>query len=267
MGGSGGGIPNHRAKALAQCGFAALALGYFGCEGRPNKLVEIPLEYFGTALEWLRARPEVTSDFPAIAGISRGGELALLIAAHFPNISAVVSISGSGLMHRSPPRNDAMRASWSLRSQPLPYLEENNQSDDPTLWDYHGTPVSPKPRYLLNLQDEDAVARSIIPVEHLTVPVLFITGGDDQVWPAFELVELAMNRLKATGKQYLARHICYPDAGHNITLPNYAHPIENRYHSVDEGKYLYGGTAEADTHASIESWKETLQFLRAATRV
>src|SRR6202012_5706417 len=86
LGGSGGGIPGQRAEALAREGFAALALGYFGCEGRPEKLVEIPLEYFFGALDWLRGRAEVSA-LPALVGSSRGGELALLIAAHYPELS------------------------------------------------------------------------------------------------------------------------------------------------------------------------------------
>jgi dienelactone hydrolase len=262
LGGSGGGIPSPRAEALAREGFAALALAYFGCEGRPEKLMEIPLEYFFGALDWLKARPEVSPTWPAVMGSSRGGELALLIASHFPELSMVISISGTGLMHRSPPRNDEMRASWSIGGKALPYLEENNRCDDPTLWDYRGVPVSPRPRYVLNLQDSEAVERAAIPAERVTAPVLFLTGGDDQVWPAAHLVEIAIKRMRTAGKASLARHICYPGAGHTLALPGYAHPRENRFHAVDGGRYLYGGTAEADEQASKESWMELIQFLR-----
>ncbi|MDU0291699.1 acyl-CoA thioesterase/BAAT N-terminal domain-containing protein, partial [Saccharothrix longispora] len=51
LGGSEGGLREDDAALLASHGFAALALAYFGAPGVPDDLVEIPLEYFGTALE------------------------------------------------------------------------------------------------------------------------------------------------------------------------------------------------------------------------
>ena len=45
LGGMGGGLREGGAEALASEGFAALALAYFGLEGLPRELVEIPLEY------------------------------------------------------------------------------------------------------------------------------------------------------------------------------------------------------------------------------
>jgi hypothetical protein len=55
--GGGGGIDEFRGAILASHGYAALALGHFAVEGRPRGLVNIPLEYFETALGWMRAEP------------------------------------------------------------------------------------------------------------------------------------------------------------------------------------------------------------------
>ncbi|HEY6214659.1 MAG TPA: acyl-CoA thioesterase/BAAT N-terminal domain-containing protein, partial [Vicinamibacterales bacterium] len=58
LGGSGGGIPPAIGPAggFASRGYAVLALAYFGAPGLPRTLSNIPLEYFGTALQWLANR-------------------------------------------------------------------------------------------------------------------------------------------------------------------------------------------------------------------
>ena len=53
MNGSGGGINEPRAALYASRGYAALALGYFRCPGRPDYISNMPLEYFQTGLRWI----------------------------------------------------------------------------------------------------------------------------------------------------------------------------------------------------------------------
>lgn len=85
LGGSEGGVPdNGVAGLLASRGFAKLALAYFGADGLPGELVRIPLEYFGHAITWLSARPDVADGRVGVIGASRGGELALWLGATFP---------------------------------------------------------------------------------------------------------------------------------------------------------------------------------------
>ena len=95
LGGSGGGIPERTAQLLASHGYAALAVGYFGMAGLPASLSLIPLEYFGRALEWLQAQRAVDGTKVGVLGGSRGGELALLLAATHPQITAVVACAPS----------------------------------------------------------------------------------------------------------------------------------------------------------------------------
>src|SRR5437763_1684078 len=86
--GSDGGIATASmyAEPLAALGYASLALAYFAMDGLPRDLVEIPLEYFKRAIDWLRAHPAVDGERIAIVGSSRGGEAALLVAATYPEI-------------------------------------------------------------------------------------------------------------------------------------------------------------------------------------
>src|SRR5215218_3559833 len=76
VGGSGGGFADGSAALYASHGYAALSLAYFNVAGLPAELLNIPLEYFESALAWVKAQPELNLDRLAISGTSRGGELA-----------------------------------------------------------------------------------------------------------------------------------------------------------------------------------------------
>jgi dienelactone hydrolase len=71
---------------LAARGYPVLALAYFREDGLPRELVRIPLEYFRRALLWMRTRPEVDPARVVTLGISRGGELSLILASTFPDL-------------------------------------------------------------------------------------------------------------------------------------------------------------------------------------
>jgi dienelactone hydrolase len=99
LGGVGGGLREGGPEALASEGFAALTLAYFGLEGLPRELVEIPLEYFGRAIEWLKYQPEVNTNRIAVVGNSKGGELALLLGTTYPeDVRAVIGYAPSGVV-------------------------------------------------------------------------------------------------------------------------------------------------------------------------
>jgi dienelactone hydrolase len=105
LGGPEGGLTSYvmrEAALLAGHGFAALALAYFYIGSLPRRLAGIPLEYFGGAIRWLQDQPSVRGDRLGVVGTSRGGELALLLGAHYLDLEAVVSYVGSGLVFPSP---------------------------------------------------------------------------------------------------------------------------------------------------------------------
>jgi fermentation-respiration switch protein FrsA (DUF1100 family) len=103
--GSGGGLTTSFAAALlAAHGYPSLALAYFKAPGLPQTLRDIPLEYFTSALEVLRAQPGVDPDHVLIAGDSRGGEAALLLGAHFPRlVNGVIAGVPSSVVHPAGP--------------------------------------------------------------------------------------------------------------------------------------------------------------------
>jgi dienelactone hydrolase len=97
LGGSEGGYGGpDLAALLASHGYPALALAYFGEPGLPSTLENIPLEYFGKALQWLGVQSGVAAHQSVVIGVSRGGEAAILTGTTFPTfVRAVVAVSSS----------------------------------------------------------------------------------------------------------------------------------------------------------------------------
>lgn len=266
LGGSEGGTREVDAALLAGHGFAVLALGYFGMEGLPATLVEVPLEYFATAVSFMEAHELVRGDRLAVMGSSRGGEAALLVGATDPRIRAVVSTVGSGVMTQgAPPADTLLEAiahrvpSWSQDGRPLPYLP---CAVPPELAEQvaSGEPVELALAFLEGLADAGAVAAATIPVERIQGPVLLVSAGQDKGWPSPALSEIAMDRLREARHPHPVEHLVYQGAGHAIAPPPYGPATELT--SQGPGVLLAsGGTPEANARARADAWLRTRRFL------
>ena len=230
LGSDGGLVPyaTREAALLARHGYAALALAYFYMGSLPYRLAGIPLEYFGGAIGWLKDQPSVRGDRLGVIGTSRGGELALLLGAHYPDLEAVVSYVGSGLVFPSPTGSEP---AWTFRGRPLPRI--SNPFD-------------------ILRADPEQFERAEIPVERTNGPVLLISGDADQVWPSTQLSQVAMDRLGRHKRPYHDEFHHYPDAGHGIQPP---------YLPATPGRYYYGGDPEGNAAANEDSWRRVLRML------
>jgi dienelactone hydrolase len=266
LSGSDGGMYKGVAARLASHGYAALALAYFGVEHLPPQLINIPLEYFEKAIQWIQSNPAVKRDYLAAIGWARGGELALLLGATFPAIKAVVGYVASGVITIGGVRalTDLldMQPAWSFRGRPLPFVpvkstpsfEEQVRANEP---------VALASLYLKGLEDRSALEKALIPVERIGGPVLLISGKDDQMWPSSVLSDLAMNRLSENNHPYPYKHLSYDDAGHNIGLPHRPTTVTRHRHPM--GAVLdFGGTPKGNAFAAVDSWPRVLRFLKQA---
>ena len=251
IGGSKGG-PDERdaweAKALAQHGYATLHLAYFLASGLPTAIYLLPLEYFKTAIDWLRAQPSVNPDCIGIVGTSIGGMTALLAAAHYPQLKAVVAAVPSSVVWST--FGSSRMSMFSLAGQSLPYVPYGLSGGN----------------RIINLYDAgldtlDQHPDAVIPVEKINGPVMVICGKADSLWPSCRMSEQIVARLEVRKFPHAFQRLEYADAGHSVFGP--AIPTDSRaFASLGS----LGGTPASNNAARIDSWPKAANFIDAALK-
>jgi dienelactone hydrolase len=267
LSGSDGGQLDHAAALLAARGYAVLSLGYFGVEDRPAHLHHIDLEYFGTALDWLFAQPEVSGDRAAVIGLSRGGELALQLGACLPAVGAVVAGAPSSIRQAglTAGYSDFTQPSWLLDGEPLPFvpgrMSVRTVAAVMAAWMLR-RPLRQRRMFERGLRHRDAPAAEI-EVERIDGPVLLVSGGADQLWPSAVYATRVLDRLRALGHRHQHGHLHYPEAGHFVCYPYALPSLPPLTTMAPAGSFTidFGGTVAANAAAAEQSWPEILGFL------
>ena len=272
LNGSNGGTNEPRAALLAAHGYAAFTLAYFGLPGLPRYISRAPLEYFRDGLTWLRRNIQPRDGFVAVMGQSRGGELALLLGATFPEaVSAVLAYVPGAVVHSgqnaADPAVGRNGPTWLLNGRPLPHLWEGNRTATWAPFDEGPAPHRHEWAILTALADPEAVARARIPVERIRGPVLLISGTDDGCWPSSFYCRMVRDSMAKAAHPHEVLWYDFAEAGHAIREPYqpttaivWTHPVSGR---VSTG----GGTPAANARASEHAWKATLEFLGRASAV
>jgi len=263
VGGSGGGLWEAPAALLASHGFVTLAFAYFGIDPLPPGLREIPLEYFGKGIRWLQRQEGLQPQPLGVLGQSRGGELALLLGATFPEIGAVVACVPSGALWMGIQAGDTAPAepvpAWTLNGRPLPFMWRGIAAD---AVDWTHQPVALSPGYVAALRDNDIVEQATIPIEKAYGPVLMISGQADQM-SSPKLAEIAVRRAQKYNFPFPLEHLSYPDAGHMVAnLPYLPTTVRHTRHPIRGVDVDLGGTSAGDAFARADSWPKVVTFLR-----
>ena len=270
LSGSGGGFDVDKAAVLSRHGFATLALAYFGIAPLPTWLHRIPLEYFEAALTWLFAQPDIDSGRVGILGVSRGAELALLLGSTFPQIRAIVAYAPSSVAWAASGRDKStgeIIPCWTWRGKPVPFAPLPLRG---FMWRSAfpvvalKRPVMFRNLFRAGLGNREAVKRAGIPVEKIRGPILLISSGDDHLWPAEEMSEAIIARLKRNGSAHAAEHLHFAHAGHMLRYPHL--PVtarDSRNKHLRGARFSFGGTPAADAEAQTQAWHRAIGFLRA----
>ncbi len=269
LGGSGGGFDLDKAAVLSRHGFATLALAYFGTPPLPTWLNRVPLDYFEAAFAWLAAQPEIDMRRLGVLGVSRGAELALLLGSRFPLIRSVVAYAPSSVAWAAAGRDKEtgeIIPSWTWRGEPVPFAPLPLRgfmlrSAIPVV--LLRRPVVFRNLFRAGLRNRAAVEQAAILVEKINGSILLISGGDDHLWPAAEMSEAILARLRRSGFTYAAEHLHYRRAGHMLRYPFLPTTSrESRNPHLRNAKFSFGGTAPADAEAQSDSWCRAIAFLR-----
>ncbi|MBN9108859.1 MAG: prolyl oligopeptidase family serine peptidase [Pseudonocardia sp.] len=229
VGGAEGGLTvDPLAAALARNGFPSLAVAYFGLPDLPPTLSRIPLEYFAGALRTLAAQPGGDPHRIVVWGVSRGSEVAQLLAVDFPELVAgVVADSPSSVVHASSVSPDI--AAWTLGGRDVAYASVAHQDD----------PQAPGATI-----DDAAIAG----------PVLTICGDADRLWPSCAFADAIAARSPRVTT------LVRPGAGHAFVG---LHLQGAQAPGVAARSAAAGGSAEANTDAAIDAFDRAVRFIAA----
>ena len=271
--GSGGGVSERAASALASEEFTALAIAHFNYPDRPKELVNIPLEYFEDAIAFLKQK--TGHEKVALMGASRGGEAVLLIAATFPDqISAVVSGVPANMINSAccSPAMTYLHA-WTHQGRPLPtfgLMEGTGFEDLLGVSEKYGDGLVWFQRHMLiGMLTEDDSAPYLIPVENIKSPILLISGDDDKLWPSTPASDQVVKRLASKNFAYPVEHIRVTGAGHlassaeRLFVTSLIGSVHLRHPLDPSVVFTMGGTPEENFHGSRHAHVKKIEFLKA----
>ena len=223
LGGSGGG--HGRGPSLtASHGIPTLSLGYFAETGLPSQLKDIPLEYFQKALQWLATQPGIDPKRISVEGISRGGEVALLLGAYFPDLvhGVIACTTDSHILGAYPP--PATGPAWTFGGKPVPF--------------------------------------GLLPVDKIAVPTLITGGGNDEIADSGPATKELVDFAHAHGRTNVTGRI-YPNAGHGVGCRQPNLPTPSELEIAPNTFLAIGGTSAANSEAAGASWPNLLRFLNS----
>lgn len=181
LSGSEGGTFEPAAAQYAAQGYVTLALAYFGIDGLPGGLEEIPLETVERGLKWLNSHHRVKPNSIGAWGASKGAELALLAASLFEDIKAVVAKSASAFVFEGIESigKKVHKSSWTYKGKSVAFvpLEFNMRIGASYGWArLRKNPWPTRPMYSYAVKRDKDLEAVAIRVENINGPVL-VTGA------------------------------------------------------------------------------------------
>jgi dienelactone hydrolase len=262
LGGSEGGVDENRAAIIASHGFDALALAYFGINGLPKDLANIPLEYVDRAIVWAHERPDLQHLPIILEGDSKGAELALLAAARNPQIKGVIAFApSSSVFEGFSTKQGARRASWTISGVPVPFADNPISpavKEEIRVARAARRPVSFRAQYMALATPP--VPASTIAVEKIAGPIMLVAGADDRLWPSDVFARRIMTARGANRVKFTDELLILPNAGHAIDVP---YMPTSGLAVIDEGSFrlALGGSAAGYARADAAMWPSVIDFL------
>ena len=214
MSGSNGGM-----KLTKQCadfydcnGIPALSLALFATKGTQPFLDRVPVEYVENAIKWLKKQGYSKV---GIDGTSKGSEMALLAASMFPEISCVIArvpshFISEGLTGKKKNKGPSGTSCWSYHEKELPYAPYKSRT-----FNILKMFKEEKEMHIITFnKDKEITPETLIHIENIKAPILFLSSKNDTVWPSYESALNMEKRLKEIGFPYEHKHVAYDNMSH-----------------------------------------------------
>lgn len=212
--GSNGGMGMTKDCAEFYCknDIPALAVALFKTKETPKNLDRIPIEYISSAIAWLK---EQGYEKIGIDGTSKGSEIALLAASIFSELSCVIArvpshFISEGLTVCGKSKRPSGTSCWSYEGNEVPFAPyKAREFNVPKIL------IKEKEMYLLGINGEKTVtSETLIPIEKIKAPILFLSAVNDTVWPSYESSLYMENHLKNSGFAYPFKHVAFENLSH-----------------------------------------------------
>nr|XP_046263221.1 acyl-coenzyme A thioesterase 1-like isoform X3 [Scatophagus argus]XP_046263222.1 acyl-coenzyme A thioesterase 1-like isoform X4 [Scatophagus argus] len=233
-----------RACLLANRGFVVLALAVY--TEKPDNVKEMHLDYFKEAVDFLQRQPKVGSKGVGIISRSKGGDIALSLAAFVPGVEATVWINGcSG-------------------NVAVPLYYKKRQILSPLVIDSGKVIPTESGASIIKYAVQDPLAEenkgALVPIEEAKGRFLFVASEDDLNWDSKGYMDEMVERLKRHGKDNFET-VSYPAAGH-ILEPPYGPHCPSALHGLLSYPVVWGGEPKAHAAAEVHMWNKIQEFLR-----
>ncbi|XP_076600249.1 acyl-coenzyme A thioesterase 1-like [Chaetodon auriga] len=237
-------MSERRACLLANKGFVVLAVPVYN--EKIGTFKEIHLDRFEEAKDFLQRQPKVGSKGIGVVSRSKGGDIALTLAAFVPGVEAVVWINGCSA------------------NLGFPLFYKSHQILSPLLFDPSKVIRTESGATIIKYGVNNPLAEenkgSLIPVEQAEGRLLFVASEDDLNWDSKGYVDEMVERLKHHGKENF-ESLCYPKAGH-LLEPPYGPHCTSSLHGLAGFPVLWGGESKAHSAAEVHLWKKIQEFFR-----
>lgn len=254
------------AAPLASRGFNVLTVPYFGAQGLPERLEEVPLEYFETIFCWLEKNEITKAKEIYIHGTSKGGELALLLASRYPQIKKVAAVEPhiycfqalDGLMSG---RNVS---SWSYQGQSIPFIQVENDIffEDQKKSVQEGVSFGFASTYRQSIERAENREMARIKIENSKADFLLICGEMDNIWNSYDACTEILEVLKKNKYPHSVQVLSYKNMGHPIPVP-YVIPVSYTLEMpMNGGVFTSGGTIEGNAKGQYESFQRMIAFFQ-----
>lgn len=254
------------AGPLASRGFNVLTVPYFGVEGLPEKLEEVPLEYFEKVFHWLKSNEITKAKEIYLHGTSKGGELALLLASRYPQIKKVAAVEPHGYCFQALDGLMSGRnvSSWSYQGKSLPFVEVDNtiffEAQKKAVDE--GMPFGFASTYKKSLERAGDKEEARIKVEDSEADILLICGEKDNIWNSYDACPEILQILKRHNYRHSVQLLSYEEMGHPMPVP-FVIPLSFTLEMpMSGGRFTSGGTVEGNAKGQYESFQKTIEFFK-----